>query len=125
MNEPQEYPKMLRHPAERSATVNVTATDPRTGRQTFGPGEPAMYPPVLVNDADQEEYQKAQGYETVGTYSPAAFAQAAANPNPVNHKPVEYPKWVDGVLVNSEDEELAAMEVATDPAPKARGKVAA
>lgn len=34
-----------------------------------------------------------------------------------DYVPVEYPKWVGGVIVNSHEEELAHLEEATKPEP--------
>jgi hypothetical protein len=68
-------------------------------------GTPDKYPPVLVYNADQEEQHRAQGYYTLGTSSPEAFAQAAAIPPAPDYIPQQYPKWVGDKLVQSEEEE--------------------
>ncbi len=111
MNAPQyqRYPMVMKHPGERPAVISQWVWDPvpaggvpTTGRHVPEHGEPARFQPVTVNNADDEEYHAAQGYRPLGGDA-QAFTQQV-NDNIVNRKPPgyafsEYPKWVDGVLV--------------------------
>lgn len=103
-----EYPKHMTHPAFRPGTVGKEVMSPNKVPYNL-PGEAIRFPPVLVMDADQEEYHAAQGYVSVGKSDPQAFARAVASatPPPTDHNPVEYPKWVKGKIVNSAEEEAA------------------
>ena len=99
-----EYPKHMHHPhSQRGKTEKVEEylSDKKANWQ----GTPDKYPPVLVYNADQEEQHRAQGYYTLGTSSPEAFAQAAAIPPAPDYIPQQYPKWVGDKLVQSEEEE--------------------
>jgi len=105
----QRYPMVMKHPGERPAVISQWVWDtappggvPTTGRHVPEHGEPARFQPVTVHNADDEEYHAAQGYRAPGG-DPQAFVQQV-NDNIVNRKPSgyafsEYPKWVDGVLV--------------------------
>ena len=109
----QHYPLAMRHPAEAPAIPSGEprwVTDPSTGSRHLenNRGQPARFPPVLVHTADDEEYYRAQGYEAAGNVSAQQFARmntlAVAG---TGGDFQEYPKWVDGVLVQSADEEAA------------------
>lgn len=115
MAEYQEYPKHMSHPAFEPAKIGTDA-DARTGAPAQL-GSPMRFPPVLVQNAEQEEYYKAKGYDTIGKSDPAAFASAVANPVPPNYKPQEFPKWVHGVEVRTAEEEAAIIARHAPPAP--------
>lgn len=106
----QEYPKAMTHPGYQPAQVAQEIRHP-DGKISFVGGTSVRLAPVLVQDADQEEYYVSRGYVTTGTCDPAAFAKLAAQAQPVNagYVPQEYPKWAGGVLVNSREEEDAAL----------------
>lgn len=116
-----EYPKHMRHPAYRRGKPDkeIKVTDENgqpTGRLVYMGGESIRLPPVLVLNEAQEEYHKSQGYETVGKSDPAAFARLVADAEPVaeNYKPIEFPKWSHGKLVQDAAEEadhLAALGI--------------
>lgn len=108
----QEYPKHMRHPGFAPAEVGdkVKFGDPDgPGFVYHRGGKPARYPPVLVRGRDDEEYHLSQGYETIGSCTPEAFARLVQSTAPPieNHVAVEYPKWVGGKLVKSAEEEAA------------------
>ncbi len=86
-----EYPKMLVHPSSQPAQVGF---EPMQGR-------PTTFPPVTVNNADQEENYKARGYVVQGSSDEAAYERAKAGGHPVHYRYEEYPKFieVDGVPV--------------------------
>lgn len=96
----QRYPMVMRHPGERAAVISQW--DEKLKRHVPEHGEPAKFQPVTVHNADDEEYHAAQGYRPTGGDA-QTFTQQV-NDNIVNPKPAgyafnEYPKWVDGVLV--------------------------
>lgn len=104
-----EYPKHMVHPGFQPGGIGAEITSPH-GFKYHAPGTSIRFPPVLVMNADQEEYQASQGYRVQGKSDPAAFARAVREmPVPVQDR-IEYPKWVGGVLCNSLEEEVAAAE---------------
>jgi hypothetical protein len=105
-----EYPKYMTHPAYQPGHVGPEVRSPG-GFTYYVGGTSIRYPPMLVPDANQEEYYASQGYVSHGKSDPAAFAAAvAAGPPPSeDYQPKEYPKWVGDFLVNNrEEEEIAA-----------------
>lgn len=117
-----EYPKHMIHPGYQPASVGTEVRSPH-GFTYFIGGTAIRFPPVLVMDADQEARHAADGYVSIGKSDPAAFARAvAASAPPVtDYKPDEYPKWVNGRVVNSAEEEAELlglpMPAATSEAP--------
>lgn len=104
--EHQEYPKVLNHPAYQHARKIAEATPaiPPSEGQPFIPAqperwEPERWPQVTVMSADDEEYYLAKGYMAAGKSDPAAFSTAHASPYVAGRRVSEYPKMVDGVLV--------------------------
>ena len=60
----------------------------------------------LAHDAGEEDAaRKAQGLSPADPFDPASYEDAT----PPGYAPLEYPKWVHGVIVMNEDEELARM----------------
>jgi hypothetical protein len=88
---------MMAHPGFRPAKVSTTPYE----------STPQVFPPVTVNNEDEEEYHAAQGYVPAGKGDPSAYAMAHASPPPDNYEPQEYPKWVNGVLFNTKQDEDA------------------
>lgn len=90
----QEFPKWMRHPAEREAVVcNEEEVDPVTGRRYWvhkPPGQPVKFPPCQAVDADQEAYFRAQGY-VAAEGDAAAFNRATIAPLPDGYVHREYP----------------------------------
>jgi hypothetical protein len=103
----QDYPKLMVHPGFQPATLGTSA-DERKGTPAKI-GQPVKFPPVTVNNEQQEEYHAAQGYGPAGKGNPAAFVAAHSSPDTPYHKQ-EYPKYVGDIVVNNEDEELAAID---------------
>jgi len=137
MIEFSEFPLMLTHPDHIPAVEQqVFATrDQNTGAVTTHTiaGSPAKLPAVTVRNATEEAEWKAKGYHRPGRADPDAVEAAKASPHvpgrvveefpkmvdgkvvdprPNLHGFQEYPKWVNGVVVNSAAEELAAGGVA-------------
>lgn len=107
-----EYPKHMVHPGYQPGKVGTEVKSPH-GFSYFVGGESIRFPPVLVMDADQEEYHASQGYVSAGKSDPAAFARAiqAATPQAETHVPDEYPKWIAALnrSVDSAEEEAEAL----------------
>lgn len=119
----QEYPKVMRHDGEAPATMGqkIKFGDPEgPGFVHVRGGLPARYQPVLVYGPDDEEHHKSLGYKTIeGKSSEAAFRRLVqeAAPRMETHVAQEYPKWVNGKLVNSSEEEADLVGKAP-PAPQ-------
>lgn len=114
--EHQRYPLHMRHPGFQPGIpdkeIKVVDENGRpTGQLLYRGSQPIRYPDVLVHDADTEARHAADGYRPLGKSDPAAFAKAVAAAVPVkdSYQPVEYPKWVNGKLFNSAEEEAAAL----------------
>lgn len=90
-----EFPKVMSHPHAQ----------PAVNGYNYGQGKPAKFPPVTVNNEDQQEYYEAKGYRVRATGDDLSKFQ------PTGYKFVPYPKWVNGVLVQNAQEE-AALNVA-------------
>lgn len=107
-----EYPKHMVHPGYQPGKVGTEVKSPH-GFSYFVGGESIRFAPVLVMDADQEEYHASQGYVSAGKSDPAAFARAiqAASPQAETHVPDEYPKWIPALnrAVDSAEEEAEAL----------------
>jgi len=124
----REYPVVLVHPHARKAeTVGVPGTEKRDSLGRLIPGVFDQYrgtadfmPPVTVNNSEQEAMHRAQGYVRGGTSSIEAFSKMTARGSgaPVG-PPIEYPKWVDGVLVEDAIQEAALKRMGMDaPRPE-------
>jgi len=107
-----EFPKHMTHPGFQPGTGDkehkvMDENGNPTGRVYYSGGRSIRFPPVLVHTEAQEEYHASQGYVTIGKSDAAAFARAVATavPVPEEHKPIEYPKWSHGKMVNNADEE--------------------
>ncbi|SRR5260221_1824428 len=72
-------------------------------------------PAVIAATAEAEEKYLAQGYTAPGKSDPAAFEEARSGA-PGGYRPAEYPKWVNGVLVNDAKGERAALTGKLKPA---------
>ena len=104
-----EYPKMMQHPHARKGAA--TKLDPNLpDRKSDWQGSPDKFPPVLVHNEDQEEQYLAQGYWTLGTSSPEAFAASVASAPPEDYEPEQYPKWVHGLLAFDAEHEKEIRE---------------
>lgn len=106
------YPMEMRHPNFRPAVVSGYHRGPGGSVSNDPPGQPAVYPPVWVNNRDQELQ-----YASIG-YLPANVADAqkyrrevldADLPDVYRHK--AYPKWLyrfngklDSTLVQDAEE---------------------
>jgi hypothetical protein len=98
------YPLRMMHPNYWPGYVGREIVG-AAGIKYFEGGLPARFPPVTVNTEDQEEEHISKGYVPAGNSDPAAYAAAIANVRD-GYAPEEYPKWVNGELaMTREDEE--------------------
>ena len=115
----KEYPKHMAHPQFQPGKPGPEVKSPHGFTYHVG-GTSIRFPPVLVRTPEQEEYHKSLGYETVGKSDPDAFNRAVGAgqiPDHVAYVPLEYPKWVQGKLVHSKEEELR-LSGSSEPAPE-------
>lgn len=115
-----EFPKHMRHPGFQPGTPDEEVKLPG-GKLAYAGGKSIRFPDVLVHGREQEEYHESLGYRSIGQSDPAAFARAvqAASPQAEVHQPVQYPKWVNGKIAHSiEDEaEILGTPIPETPAP--------
>ena len=113
-----EYPKHMTHPSYYPGDMGAQKTG-AGGHVYWEGGKPARLTPVLVHNADDEACYEAKGYVSQGKSDPDAFARAHAVAAELsNYVPIEYPKWIDGVLVNNATEEarhLAGPQAEPEP----------
>jgi hypothetical protein len=102
-----EYPMVMTHPNAQAAKIEKTEGQDLKGRFTDYGGTPATLQPVTVNDEDQRQQYEAKGYRPAGTPDASAYISAASPAPSPDYQPAEYPKWVQGVIVNSREDELA------------------
>lgn len=101
-----DYPAFMTHPGYAPA---VLAPETKRG-QPNSVGSPVRYPPVTVNNQDQQQQYEAKGYVRQGQPSARAFATATAVIPQTYGGGLEYPKYVGDTLVHTPDQELAALE---------------
>lgn len=120
------YPITMCHPHFKPAkSIPVPGTEIRdqhgnVTRQDYR-GTPQVLPPVTARDENEEEYWKAQGYERAGKIDPSAWVRAHSDAPAVDFKPVQYPKWVNGKLYMTAQEDPGATveDIAEAEAPAA------
>lgn len=102
----QRYPLIMNHPAHTHARKIRDATPaipPAPGRPLVQAQpeqwEPEKWAPVTVQNEDQEAQHAAKGYVAAGSPNPQAFEKAFASPHVPGQVNSEWPKMVDGVLV--------------------------
>lgn len=96
-----EYPLMMAHPDHQ----DMIPDEIKAERQADGairtwtvPGVPEVHPHITVQNAGVEADWAARGYKRMGVSDPAASSSARAGYVP-GTAAAEYPKWVDGQLV--------------------------
>lgn len=90
----QRYPLQMTHPSFRPAVLSDS--DARSGEH----GSAALWPPVTVNNEDQEEYYQSRGYVSPDAGMAEAFVTQQAAPVPAGYAgPKPYPRWENGKLV--------------------------
>ena len=133
----REYPLMLSHPDHADAIpeqrMMFKGLDGKPVEQ-ITPGSPEKFPHAIVNSKAEEAPWLARGYRRIGKSDADAVERAVASPfnpdftpqefpkmvdgkivDPFNEvKFQEYPKWVGNVIVHNADEERAARKAQPD-----------
>ena len=107
------YPKEMRHPAYVPAVLSGYTRDGR-GTRDDPPGKPVRFPPVFVNNADQEQYYASMGYlppgVVPGTEQAAKYLAGTIGDErpglPYEHQ--DYPRWLYRLGTNLEIESALA-----------------
>jgi hypothetical protein len=98
-----EYPLTLCHPGHVEAVPDekVPHKDETTGAVTIivVPGKPEILPHAVVHSAAEEKAWLARGYRRPGQSNPTAARDAVAKPYVPGQVTHEWPKMVDGVLM--------------------------
>lgn len=116
-----EYPKAMSHPAYKPAVLSQDTVDPVSHKTIkAAPGKPAQYPPVYVNNPDQEAQYASLGYVPNGVADAEAYYRATVGANePNDHAFKEFPKWLYRPLVPGEYEgKLLESQEAQDALPE-------
>lgn len=100
------YPMFMKHPGYWPGSVGPEVTDESGFKHNAG-GLPARFPPVQVENADQEEQYAAKGYVPAGKSDPTAHLRLIASAGSGNYDHQEYPKQVGDRVANSAEEEAA------------------
>lgn len=97
-----EYPKMMSHPDHVDAVPSSSGARMEGNQiiQYSVPGIPEKFPDVMVRDAREQETWEEKGYVAPDTFDELAFEKATLAPGTPGD---EWPKWVDGVLVQDPD----------------------
>lgn len=115
----QEYPKQMNHPNYRPAVVSGYRRNPDGSAVNDPPGTPAKFPPVVVNNVDQEQDYASKGYLPAGVSDPQAYLRATIGAEtPGVYKFQEYPKWMYRV----EDDELQSQMVQSEAEERRMGE---
>lgn len=97
----QKYPMMMTHPDYEPATETIIEERDANGKlvRPAIPGTVAKYGPVTVTSAEEEERWTSRGYELPGKSDPDAVQASISAPYVPGRTTSEYPKWVDGKMV--------------------------
>lgn len=89
-----EYPKAMSHPGFRPAVISKD--EYINGKVIKAPpGQPAKFPPVYVNNEDQEAQYSAMGYVPNGVADPDAYHAAMAGiDKPATYQHMDFPKYL-------------------------------
>ena len=115
------YPLAMNHPAYKPAVISQDTVDPVSHKTIkAAPGQPAKFPPVYVNNPDQEAQYAAEGYVPNGEPDPEAYYRAQVGANePNDHQFKEFPKWLYKPLAPGEYEaKLVNDQAAQDALPE-------
>lgn len=98
-----EYPIMLVHPDHQDAIPDDFTVEKTKDGQIIHhriPGKPERLLPVAVNGKAEEDAWGAKGYRRAGSPDPDAIRTAEASPYDPTRSHIEWPKMVDGVVVD-------------------------
>ncbi len=101
-----EYPVMLYHPDFVEAvptTIDIQIIDGKQ-HQVSVAGKPAVLPPQTAASESEELALNERGYRRVSKSDPDAVQRAKSVPFDPDFSPEEYPKMVDGVIVDPHNE---------------------
>lgn len=91
----QSYPKAMAHPQAQAAVISGYKRNNDGTVNNDSPGKPAKFPPVNVNNLDQEQQYASLGYLPVGVEDPVAYLRATIGASePDGHVFNEFPKWL-------------------------------
>lgn len=93
------FPMWMRHPAQQAAVISDDYAGGERRATDARPGAPLRFPPVMVENEDQEEYHRAQGYEP-SAGNPTAFLKATVAPEPPGYQRHEYPRMLPGGMID-------------------------
>lgn len=94
------YPKEMRHPQHVPASMSGYTRLPGGRTKDDPPGRPDRFPPVFVNNTDQEQYYASNGYlpkdVPFGTQQATDYvARTIGDQRPgLEQPPSDYPKWL-------------------------------
>lgn len=112
----QRYPLAMSHPHHVPAVISIVHTDV-SGKREGKVGAPAKFPPVFVNNEDQEKQYASQGYVPNGEPDIDAYMRATIGSHiPEDHKFPEFPKYLHCVKRNDKGEEIAVSELVNNKA---------
>jgi hypothetical protein len=98
-----EYPKMLVHPEHVDAVPDQLHAHKETSDgptvMTVVKGVPEKFPHAIVNSREEETAWNIKGYEMPRLPDPQAVERSRANPYDPDRKISDYPKMVNGVLI--------------------------
>lgn len=97
----REYPLMMNHPKYKPGVPMMAATL-NGANQVITPEIPAIapeFPPMIVNNEDEESAAAEKGYARPGRSDPDAAHAAISSPYDPTRVKSEYPKMVDGRMV--------------------------
>lgn len=108
----KEYPLMLSHPDFEPTVETIVEERDGNGKlvRPAIPGRPAKFAPVQVNDADEEKTWTERGYERPGKSDPDAVQAAISAPYVPGRVASEYPKWVNGQMVEDPNKPAGPQE---------------
>ena len=98
-----EYPVMLVHPDHVDAVPDDFTIEKAENGEIIRhriPGTPEKFPPKTANSKSEEKRLGADGYKRAGHDNPDAIRTAKANPHRPGQKTEEFPKMVDGRVVD-------------------------
>lgn len=100
----EKYPMIMTHSGHKLARKISDAILGGPGAPNNGFGmpeqwEPERFPQISVTNADDEQYYAAKGYKPAGQPNAAAFSTAHASPHVPGRTHSEWPKMIDGKLV--------------------------
>lgn len=91
----QKYPLAMFHPRAQPAVISGYKRNLDGTATNDPPGKPAVFPPVTVNNQDQELLYASKGYVPNGTSDHDAYMRAVIGADePSGYKFAEYPKWL-------------------------------